>query len=371
MFPLLFWIFAGILPVILYSILFAFLYRAWIKKSDQVIPTSDLPFISVIIPFRNEKENLPVLISALLNQKYPAGNFEIIAVDDHSSDNTTTLVSELAFKTDNFKIVNTIGQGKKAALKTGIEIARGSLIATIDADCLPSPEWLYSIANAYAPNKPSMLIGPVKMISSESRLGQFQSMDYMALQLTGAAAAIIDKPVYCSGANLVFKKDTWQAAQVNLRGARHASGDDVFLLHAIMKMGLRVEFIKDKNALVSTKPEVSVMDFIKQRMRWGGKSISYNEKSSLELALLVFATNFSITITLLLSSFWPSLIFVFIAQLFIKSISDYIFLWSGSSFFDQAISPFRFILFSLIYPLYLSLVAIGGLIFTPSWKTRK
>src|SRR5512147_2295171 len=83
----------------------------------------DLRF-SVVIPARNEERNLPLLLKALQEQDYPHDHFEIIVVDDHSSDDTLNIaasfngVKAVSLQGDN------INSYKKKAIETGISVAR-------------------------------------------------------------------------------------------------------------------------------------------------------------------------------------------------------------------------------------------------------
>src|SRR5687768_10577527 len=126
-----------------YSILILYYWQSWISipgftPSDQTLSI----YISIIIPARNEEENIGELLKVLQQQTYPKNLFEIIVVNDHSTDNTTEVVKQFP----GIKLVElkdeTINSYKKKAIETGIAAASGELIVTTDADCIPSPSWL-------------------------------------------------------------------------------------------------------------------------------------------------------------------------------------------------------------------------------------
>ncbi len=127
-----------ILLFIGYSSLIIYYWLAW-KSIPDYKPSVTEPQIkiSIIIPARNEEENIGTLLAALQQQTYPANLLEIIVVDDHSTDGTVKVVQQfssvrlLQLKEDN------INSYKKKAIETGIAAATGELIVTTDADCIP------------------------------------------------------------------------------------------------------------------------------------------------------------------------------------------------------------------------------------------
>lgn len=370
-------LYTAIIISIIYCIIIYLFQRAWKKQPlqnvvedyAQNIITQKLPFISVIIPFRNEKENLPDLLTALNNQSYPIELYEIIAVDDHSSDDTASLIKSNRDLT-NIKIMNNDGEGKKDALKTGILKSCGQLIISIDADCLPSGScWIETIAKNYANNTPSMLQSPVKMTGTNNLLSRFQSIEYMSLQMCGAGAIFLKQPVFCSGANLAYDKNDWLEAINCVAGKNNLSGDDVFLLHTFKKQKKKIVFIKDKNCCVNAKTEQHFKGFMNQRMRWGGKSVAYKDLPTTLLATTVFLCNLFLSISIVCFFFFPNIYFPIVFVM--KIIVDYLLLKEGADFFDFKIPICEYILFSIIYTFYLTITAIGSLFANISWKGRK
>ena len=353
-----------------YVIVILLFRRAW-QKPYRIPEVKDpLPHISVVIPFRNEEAHLPALIKALLGQDYPSNRFEVILIDDHSSDQSTQLVSSQIGNVNNFILLHNSSSGKKAALKTGILKAQGELILTTDADCIPVASWLLTTARAYMTEKPALLIGPVRMIPGKSIISRFQALDFMALQMAGAGAAMMKHAVFCSGANLAFRKEEWISVSQNLNGEQTASGDDVFLLHALKRAGSSIQFLKEKAAMVSTTTEEDLTGFLKQRMRWGGKSRFYTDFSTILLALLVLLTNIYMAFTFLTAIWRPHYLLFFVIPFLLKIIADYLLLKRGEDFFSLIIKPLPILLFSLFYPFYIVVAGIGGLLITPTWKSN-
>ena len=104
----------------------------------------DWPFVSIIVPARNEERNLPRLLPSLLSQKYPA--YEVIVVDDKSKDNTPAILSEWSARDERLKIVNGVELpreegwlGKPHAMHQGAQQAKGDWLLFTDADTVHSP----------------------------------------------------------------------------------------------------------------------------------------------------------------------------------------------------------------------------------------
>jgi biofilm PGA synthesis N-glycosyltransferase PgaC len=126
-----------------YFMLLGVLIMGWnrgIKHNPILKAEKNTHFISVIIPARNEENNIGRLLSDLEIQDH--SDFEVIVVNDHSEDKTIHLIRDATVRNPRLKVINNVGDGKKAALTSGIKAAKGSIIVTTDADCRISREWL-------------------------------------------------------------------------------------------------------------------------------------------------------------------------------------------------------------------------------------
>ncbi|MGH2552522.1 MAG: glycosyltransferase, partial [Chitinophagaceae bacterium] len=142
----------------LYSCLILYFWKAWksipnYSASDTIPQTS----ISIIIPARNEEKNIGALLLSLQQQSYPRGLFEIIVVDDHSTDGTVGIVQQYPLVKLIKLMDDNLNSFKKKAIETGIAASVGNLIITTDADCIPARNWLRTIA-LFKEEKESVLI---------------------------------------------------------------------------------------------------------------------------------------------------------------------------------------------------------------------
>ncbi len=337
------------------------------KKVDDL--TSDI-YISLVIALRNEEINISNLLDSILNQSLSSKKFEVILVDDFSTDNTFYLISEFEKKYDHIRAFKLEGEtGKKSAILYGVKSSKGSLILTSDADCIHHQEWLETIFSYYNTYKPKMILGPVLMESNTFFEG-IQSIDFYSLMISGASACGLKMPIMCNGANLAFEKKLLNEF-IDPLMINQVSGDDVFLLlNAKRKYSEKIHFIKSDKAVVITKPQSSLRNFIMQRQRWASKSANYRDRDIIIVAFIVLFINCLLLINFLIMifdiRFWPLFVFPYS----IKTSVDYIFIGSTLKTFKQSglikyffpAQPFN--LLTTIYS------AIAGIFGSFQWKGR-
>jgi poly-beta-1,6-N-acetyl-D-glucosamine synthase len=324
--------------------------------------------VSVIIPFRNEASNLSRLMTELTQQDY--SEYNIILVDDHSTDQGNELAAQLVASDKRFQLVMNRGAGKKSALTTGIELAAGSIIVTTDADCTRTSAWLSSIVGEFNDENVKLAFGPVKVASGSDLFTSLQSMEFATVLGTGVAAFGLGVPLYCNGANLAFRRETFVAVRGYEGNMEIPSGDDEFLLKKIMKQFPRaIRFVNDPLAVVSTFAQRDLPSLIDQRLRWAGKW-----RSAATPASTVVAIAFAIVQIAVLSAFVlmladqqrQTLMYI----LFGKALLEYVFIFLVQQFLREKPRLFPFLVLSLIYPLYFLGVGVWSQFATYTWKGR-
>lgn len=363
----------AILLFVCYSILIVYYWQAWktIPDFKIVIPATDIS-ISVIIPARNEENNIRQLLEAIQQQTYPAGLTEVIVVDDNSTDQTAAIVRGFSFAKLVQLTENNINSYKKKAIESGINIATGQLIITTDADCIPPKEWLQTIA-AYKKEKDAVFIAaPVVFDCNSSALQLFQAMDFMILQ--GITGASVYKNIHsmCNGANLAYERKVFY--EVNgFTGVDHiASGDDMLLMHKIWKQYQdRVHYLKSKDAIVSTQPMKTWKTFFNQRIRWASKAKNYDDKRIMAVLLLVYLFNLSFLV-LGIAGFFCYYYWLYLAGLWIaKTIVELPFFLSVADFFSKQQTTKLFFFFQPLHIVYTIISGLLGQFGKYEWKGRK
>jgi cellulose synthase/poly-beta-1,6-N-acetylglucosamine synthase-like glycosyltransferase len=328
--------------------------------------------ISIIIPARNEEENINGLLQSLQRQDYPKTLFEVIVVDDNSTDATTELVKKFA----DVKLIQLKEEGinsyKKKAIETGIAAATGELIITTDADCIAGPKWLSTIA-AFKEEKKSVFIAAPVVINCNSSIVQlFQAMDFMVLQGVTGAAVYKKQLSMCNGANLAYERKVFY--EVNgFSGVDHiASGDDMLLMHKIWKQHPdKIHYLKSKETIVSTQPMKTWKAFFNQRIRWASKATGYNDKRIFAVLLLVYLFNLSFVV-LTVAGFFCSYYWLYLAGLWVaKTIIEFPFFISLANFFNKQSAIRLFFFFQPLHILYTVLSGLFGQFGKYEWKGRK
>jgi len=357
----------------LYSLLIIYYWLAWKSIPDFVPAVSSLQIkISVIIPARNEEENIGHLLQALQEQTYPAALFEIIVIDDHSTDRTAAITQQFT----SVKLIQLKDAGlnsyKKKAIETGIAAATGELIVTTDGDCLPTRDWLKTVASFKEENLSLFIAAPVVIAGNSSFLQIFQAMDFMVLQGITAAAVYKKKLSMCNGANLAYEKKVFHEVK-GFAGVDHiASGDDMLLMHKIWKQYPdKVHYLKSKAATISTQPMKTWKSFLNQRIRWASKAKSYDDRRIFPVLLLVYLFNLSFLV-LAIAGFFCYYCWLYLGGLWVaKTIIELPFIISIASFFGKQSFIKYFFFFQPVHILYTIISGLFGQFGKYEWKGRK
>lgn len=355
-----------------YSILIIYYQRSWnslpVYSAGDKIPSLS---ISVVIPARNEEKNIGNLLQTLSEQSYPKGLYEIIVVDDHSEDRTAAIVS----KFENVKLISLkedlINSYKKKAIEKGIANAKGDLIVTTDADCIPPQNWLQTIAAFKEEKKAVFITAPVVFDNNTSLLKVLQSLDFLTLQGITGASVHSGTHSMCNGANLAYEKKAFYEV-TGFSGIDHiASGDDMLLMHKIWKKyPAGIHYLKSKDAIVSTKPMETWKQFFNQRIRWASKAKYYDDKRIFFVLLLVYLFNFSFLV-LLVAGCWLPVYWLWLAGLGIaKTIIEFPFVFSVARFFNKQKMMWYFLFFQPLHILYTLVSGFLGQTGKYEWKGR-
>lgn len=124
---------------------------------------TERPFVSVVVPTKDRAEMLCDCFAGLIQQTYPADRFEVVLVNDGSSDDTEEVVQEKLIPAAPFSVryVKTTGIGATAARNLGMQKASGEIVAHLDDDCRPVPEWMEEGVRGFSDESVAMVGGPV------------------------------------------------------------------------------------------------------------------------------------------------------------------------------------------------------------------
>ncbi len=327
--------------------------------------------LSIVVAFRNEETNLSPLLNSMSNQTLSQDLYELILVDDHSTDNSLSTIQSVISKFQSLKILTlpVDFNGKKTALAYGIGQASNPIIVFTDADCIPSKFWLETISIS-AGKGADFMIGAVIMDPINGFTRRLQSLEYSSLMASAMGSFGIGHPVIASSANLAFRRDLLNIDAESMNTSV-ASGDDMFLLHTAKRLkGCRLEFLGDERVIVQTSTESTLAMALKQRKRWASKSIHYKDFDTIVTGFIVLIFNFLLAGLLIVSIFDIKYLFYFFILLAIKSFADYPLINRYLKFTGQHALLKVFIPLQLMYPIYVVYSFFTGILIKTSWKGR-
>ena len=368
----------GSLIVFFYTLTMALIYFGF-----RSVPSMDFPQeqkekktrFSILVPFRNEAENLNLLLESLKSLNYPTDCYETIFINDGSTDNSEEIIHQALQDSGlHYTVTNndrTTGSPKKDAITKAITLTLHEWIMTTDADCRLHAEILDCYDRFIQYKEPYMIVGPIGLVQSTGLNYYFQLYEHLALQTFTAGGFGLKAPFLCNGANLVYLKDKFLQLGGFMGNDHIPSGDDIFLFEKFRKRyPNKLHYVRSYNAIVFTTPLKNWKAIIEQRVRWASKITSQKNPFSRWVGLIVFLTNLWLIVGLLYSLFNPDHLINYLIVLFHKLLVDLIIITSSSQFLTVRIHLLAFIINSLRYPFISVWIAIRSLNGKYSWKER-
>ena len=373
-------VFFGLITAAYLGLVVSFIY-GWNKVPEfELKGLSSENTFSIIIPYRNESENLSRLFKSLSSLNYPTRKFEILLVNDDSKDDSKQIAE--TFQNDlqelNIQLIDNIrktNSPKKDAIITAIGISKFDYIATTDADCIVPAKWLQFFNECISVSNSRMIAGPVGFIRQSGikkpYFQNFEEMDFMSLQASTVGSFGIEKAFMCNAANMCYEKEIFLNEAGFDEDESIASGDDVFLLQKLRKKGVEVSFIKSEQAAVFTNYQKSVKSLINQRIRWAAKTTSYTSVFAKFTGVIVFLMNLSLIVFTGLA-FLEMIPYQFLMLIFLlKFNADFVLIYKSAKFMNRESLMRHYLWSSIVYPFFSVYVASLSLFSGYEWKGRK
>jgi cellulose synthase/poly-beta-1,6-N-acetylglucosamine synthase-like glycosyltransferase len=297
------------------------LYRHINKEEKVRVPLKNKPFVTILVPCFNEEKVLKASLESLIKQNYP--KFEILVIDDGSSDDTFLIAKNMEFNHGDtrLKAYTKPNGGKANALNFGIERARGELFLSVDADSKLSPDSIDLMVEYFEDEDIAAVAGSVYVTNTDNLWTKLQALEYIqGLNLVRNGQAYFKLVNIIPGPIGMFRKSAVQAIGL-YKDDTYAEDCDLTL--RLIESGYKIDYEID--AISYTEAPEDLLDLLKQRYRWTRgilQSILKHKKK-----LLHIYSDFSISMVLWYmlfeAIFWP------IASIFANIFIIYVSLASG------------------------------------------
>ena len=361
---------------LLFNLFYASLLNGYRKqwsliRLSNATDYSNLPFATLVIPFRNEAENLPKIVRCIAALNYPQEKLSIVFVNDNSTDEFEKVIRN-ANCSFNIQLINSDGEGKKAALTTGIMPANTEWIITTDADVEFDSDWITKLFSVKNIDEIEMICGRVLVRSNEvnaSWMAQFQEMEFDMMQACGIAALELHQPLLNSGANLAFRKKSWLELGGYEEHSAISSGDDTFLMFAMHKRYGDV-IIANAGAKVRTSVARDFKTFLHQRRRWAMKSRYYKNRYIQTTGAIVLFSSILLPV-LYFGIAIPEVMMILATSVFIRLVSEIRLVNKITELDGNAYRFGQLLRMSLLYPFYLFFLTVTAPFNKTEWKGRE
>lgn len=361
-----------LIAVYLHRILF--FYRGLQKLTHG--KNTDLPSVSIIVPARNEEQNIERCLKSLLNQNYPNEKLSIVVVDDQSTDSTVEIVRRVAAASSIPILLcsslphSDIQSPKIRTLAQGIQHASGTIILTTDADCIAPPNWVKTIIS-YFDEHVGIVTGLTvfqKTNDISSLFWGVQFLDFISYTSLAAGAIGWNRMLISNGSNMAFRREAFDAAG-GYETLKHINtGDDSLLAQRIVNYGKwSPRFAFSSEAAIVTNPAATLREVFHQRMRWVGQTAYYPLYMMIFL-ICTFIMFIILTITLPLTFLsWNVIPWI---VLVLKFATDYVVMHRFTRLTNTHSAMRYFLPAAVVHIPMILLATIGGYFFSFEWKNR-
>ncbi len=250
------------------------------RKVNRAPLVGELPFVSIIVPARDEEDNLESCLDAILANDYPKARYEILCINDCSTDSTEQILKRysannknIRYKTlkDSDRPINL--NGKPGALQAGFDLAKGQYVLMTDADCKVNPNWIRSIATTFKNENADMILG-LTHLNYHGLFGRLQSIEWIYMSLLASGGIGWNTPIGCFGNNLSMSKKLIDETG-GFRKLSFSLTEDLLLMQTAHKLGAKIRYMSLPEYSIVSEPTHDFKTYFKQHHRWalGGKKI--------------------------------------------------------------------------------------------------
>jgi cellulose synthase/poly-beta-1,6-N-acetylglucosamine synthase-like glycosyltransferase len=335
------------------------------KYSSNIDPEDKNLNFSVVIAAKNEEENIFPLIESLENLNYHKDKFEVIIVDDNSSDKTFQIAVDKIKDLENFAIYKAGEKelpGKKGALQIAISKAKNPFILITDADCVVSPNWL-KCYNTEFNNDHDFLFGIAPFKQEKYLVSKVSCFENLRASILTFSLALSGLPYSASARNFGFKRAAFEKLEGYKNTTETLSGDDDLLLRQAVKNKMKIGVILNKDCYTISKTKVSFSQYFRQKSRHTKTSLHYLLKHKIVLGFW-HILNIFLLLSIVLIIFSFKFIFLFLA----KIIWDLITVFLLQKTFMYEFSLMEIFYLQVLYEVFLIINFFNALTKKEEWK---
>ncbi|HNX21435.1 MAG TPA: glycosyltransferase [Bacteroidales bacterium] len=353
-----------LLQLLYYTLLF---FRFSFHKPKPLLPLDGLP-ISIVISAKDEAHNLIKTLPVIAGQNYP--NFEVVVVNDNSTDDTEFVIKDCMNRFPNIKLVNlnssvTNIHGKKFPLSIGIKAAAYEHILLTDADCIPtSDQWLMKMARHYT-GKKQMVIGYSTFYKKVGLLNGMIHYDILHSAIQYFSYYLAKMPFMGVGRNLSYTKSLFFDNKGFTSQYHLPYGDDVLFVNKVADYKIcAIEYSPDAQTITRPKSHVKSWVTIKSYRNKAKKLFKPKHRFLLSVYnILMPLVYLFFGLSLYLSIHHPFYLIFVCSLMFVKYVVQYlVFGLSAKKLNEKGITPFIIfydIIFSIINPVIFVITSLS------------
>ena len=326
------------------------------------------PFVSIIVPARNEVNTITRCLNCLMKQDYPGDRFEIIPVNDASKDGTLEVIVAAAGSDSRIRPIHILPEeraqkGKINAIDQGIQKSRGEIIITTDADVWMGSHWIKSMVHAFS-DRTGLIMGITLEEFSGDSIHAFQALDGAGIRVIAAALAEMNNPITCQGSNLAFRREAYFEVRESVLTLGITFGNREWLMQEIdIATDWEIHPLLVPESLVYTTSTDTWSALINQRSRWASTGKNYTKFSVRVYLYMIYFTLFGFILGLFLLT--PNVIGL---QWVIKLCVDLSVALAVVRVLQQQKLLFAFPLVFILQPLMVIITAFMGTFGLYRWK---
>jgi cellulose synthase/poly-beta-1,6-N-acetylglucosamine synthase-like glycosyltransferase len=320
---------------------------------------------SIVISAKDEADNISNLLNSLKKIDYPKNKFEIVIVDDNSTDNTSCIAEDFKKEEINLKLIKAEGKiypGKKGALAIGINNTINDYILITDADCIVCSGWLQSYSVKFNEGY-DFLFGNAPFINEPGFVNKVSRFENLRTFILYTTALKLNLPYSVSARNFGFKKSSFYKIKGYENTKETLSGDDDLLIREAYKNKMRIGYIPENNASIYSKTKRTVKEYLAQKARHTKTSVYY-----LPVHKIILGGWHLINLISLFSVVFVSINKWFALPFIIKILLDLIIVKSNEGKSNYNFNLIEIIYMQVIYELLIMVNFINALFRKDKWK---